>query len=495
MKFELVFIPYPGIGHLRSTVEMAKLLVDRETRLSISVIILPFISEGEVGASDYIAALSASSNNRLRYEVISAVDQPTIEMTTIEIHMKNQEPKVRSTVAKLLEDYSSKPDSPKIAGFVLDMFCTSMVDVANEFGFPSYMFYTSSAGILSVTYHVQMLCDENKYDVSENDYADSEAVLNFPSLSRPYPVKCLPHALAANMWLPVFVNQARKFREMKGILVNTVAELEPYVLKFLSSSDTPPVYPVGPLLHLENQRDDSKDEKRLEIIRWLDQQPPSSVVFLCFGSMGGFGEEQVREIAIALERSGHRFLWSLRRASPNIFKELPGEFTNLEEVLPEGFFDRTKDIGKVIGWAPQVAVLANPAIGGFVTHCGWNSTLESLWFGVPTAAWPLYAEQKFNAFLMVEELGLAVEIRKYWRGEHLAGLPTATVTAEEIEKAIMCLMEQDSDVRKRVKDMSEKCHVALMDGGSSRTALQKFIEEVAKNIVSLDKEFEHVALK
>ncbi|XP_010497499.1 PREDICTED: UDP-glycosyltransferase 71B7-like, partial [Camelina sativa] len=190
--------------------------------------------------------------------------------------------------------------------------------------------------------------------------------------------------------------------------------------------------------------------------------------------MGGLREEQAREIAIALERTGHRFLWSLRRASPNIFKEPPREFTNLEEVLPEGFFYRTKERGKVIGWAPQVDVLANPAVGGFVTHGGWNSILESLWFGVPTAPWPLYAEQKFNAFEMEDELGLAVEIRKYWRGDLIVGLgkDTVLVTAEEIERGIMCLMEQDSEVRKRVKEMSESCHVALMDGGSSQTALQ-----------------------
>ncbi|EOA32184.1 hypothetical protein CARUB_v10015440mg [Capsella rubella] len=459
MKFELVFIPYPGIGHLRSTVEIAKLLADHETRLSISIIILPFISGGELGASDYVAALSAASNNRLRYQVISEKDEPTAELTNLETHIENQVLKVKRAVATLVDDYSKLPDSPRIVGFVLDMFCTSMMDVANEFGVPSYMFYTSNAGILALGYHIQMLYDENKYNVSESDYEDSGAVLNVPSLSRPYPVKCLPQGLVSKMWLPMYVNQARKFREMKGILINTVAELEPY-----------------------NQDDGSKDEKQSDILRWLDQQPPSSVVFLCFGSMGGLSEEQVREIAIALERSGHRFLWSLRRASPNIFKEPPREFMNLEDVLPEGFLDRTKDIGRVIGWAPQVAVLANPAIGGFVTHCGWNSTLESLWFGVPTAAWPLYAEQKFNAFVMVEELGLAVEIRKYWRGDHVAGPSMVVVTAEEIETSIKCLMEQDSEVRKRVKEMSEKCHVALMDGGTSQTSLERFIQDVMNNI-------------
>ncbi|XP_023638377.1 UDP-glycosyltransferase 71B7 [Capsella rubella] len=484
MKFELVFIPSPGVGHLRSMVEMAKLLVSRETSLSISVIIVPFISGGQAGASDYVASLSAASNSRLRYKVIiSAEDEPISELTTFENHIENQVPKAKSAVAKLVEDYTAVPDSPRIVGIVLDIFSTSMMDVAKEFGVPSYVFCATNAGMFPLTYHIQMQFDENKYDVSESDHVDSEAVLNVPGLSRPYPVKCLPDIFASKVTLPMFVNQARKFREMKGILINTVAELEPYVLKFLSSGDcdTPPVYPVGPLLKLESQVGGSKDEKPSDILRWLDEQPPSSVVFLCFGSLGGFSEEQAREIALALERSGHRFIWSLRRASPNIFREPPKEFTNLEEVLPEGFLDRTKDIGRVIGWAPQTAVLANPAIGGFVTHCGWNSMLESLWFGVPMAAWPLYAEQKFNAFMMVEELGLAVEIKKYWRENHLTGTSTVIVTAEEIETSFKCLMDKDSDVRKKVKEMSKKCHVALTDGGSSRIALDKFFEDVTKN--------------
>ena len=72
------------------------------------------------------------------------------------------------------------------------------------------------------------------------------------------------------------------------------------------------------------------------------------------------------------------------------------DYANLEEVLPEGFLDRTMSIGKVIGWAQQVAVLTHSAIGGFVSHCGWNSILESIWYGVPVATWPLYAEQQLN---------------------------------------------------------------------------------------------------
>ncbi|EOA12094.1 hypothetical protein CARUB_v100165190mg, partial [Capsella rubella] len=150
-------------------------------------------------------------------------------------------------------------------------------------------------------------------------------------------------------------------------------------------------------------------------------------------------------------------------------------------VLPNGFLDRTAETGKIISWAPQVDVLNSPAIGAFVTHCGWNSILESLWFGVPMAAWPIYAEQQFNAFHMVEELGLAAEVRKEYRRDNMLG-ESKIVTAEEIERGIKCAMEQDSKMRKRVMEMKDKLHVALLDGGSSKCALKKFVQDVVENI-------------
>ncbi|CAE6194815.1 unnamed protein product [Arabidopsis arenosa] len=465
---ELVFIPSPGIGHLLPTVKLAKQLISSNDDLSITVIIIP--SRNDAGdATAYIASLTTESQDRLRYEPISVVKEPpTANLEPSQVYIEKQKPKVRDTVAKIITP------TRKLAGFVVDMFCSSMIDVANEFGVPCYMVYTSNATFLGITLHVQQMYDDKKCDVSDLDESVNE--LEFPCLTRPYPVKCLPHILTSKEWLPFFVAQARFFRKMKGILVNTVAELEPQALKMFNNVDLPQAYPIGPVLHLEN------GEKESEILRWLDEQPPKSVVFLCFGSMGGFTEEQTREVAVALDRSGHRFLWSLRRASPNIMMERPGDYTNLDEVLPEGFLERTSDRGKVIGWAPQVAVLEKPAIGGFVTHCGWNSMLESLWFGVPMVTWPLYAEQKVNAFEMVEELGLAVEIRKCIRGDLLLVGEMETVTAEDIERAIRRVMEKDSDVRNRVKEMAEKCHGALMDGGSSKTALEKFIEDVLENV-------------
>uniref|UniRef100_A0A2N9GHA1 Uncharacterized protein n=1 Tax=Fagus sylvatica TaxID=28930 RepID=A0A2N9GHA1_FAGSY len=227
---------------------------------------------------------------------------------------------------------------------------------------------------------------------------------------------------------------------------------------------TPPIYAVGPVLDLKCPPNPELDKAQGDnIMKWLDDQPPLSVVFLCFGSMGSFGADQVKEIALGLEGSGHRFLWSLRMPTPTPFAD---------DVLPEGFLDRIKGKGMICsGWAPQVEVLAHKAIGGFVSHCGWNSILESLWHGVPIVTWPIYAEQQLNAFRMVRELGLAVEMRlDYRKGADL-------VLADEIERAVRGVMD-GIEVRKKVKEMGEMARKAVMEGGSSFISIGQLIEDM-----------------
>ena len=131
----------------------------------------------------------------------------------------------------------------------------------------------------------------------------------------------------------------------------------------------------------------------------------------------------------------------------------------------------------MIGWAPQATILANSAIGGFVSHCGWNSILESLWYGVPIATFPIYAEQQLNAFQMVKELGLAMEIKLDYKKDG------DIVKAEEIESGIRSLMGSDGEViRRRVHEMRENSVKALMNGGSSHICIGRLIEDMIANI-------------
>ncbi|KAL0845054.1 hypothetical protein Bca101_018300 [Brassica carinata] len=139
-----------------------------------------------------------------------------------------------------------------------------------------------------------------------------------------------------------------------------------------------------------------------------------------------------------------------------------------------GFLDRVRGRGMICGWSPQVEILAHKAVGSFVSHCGWNSIVESLWFGVPIVTWPMYAEQQLNAFMMVKELKLAVEMKLDYRV-----LVDELVSANEIETAIRCMMNKDDNlVRKRVIDASQMLRKATLNGGSSYTATAKIIQDV-----------------
>jgi hypothetical protein len=188
--------------------------------------------------------------------------------------------------------------------------------------------------------------------------------------------------------------------------------------------------------------------------------------------LGLFSKEQLREIAFGLERSGHRFLWVVRNppsdkksvalsARPNI---------DLDSLLPEGFLDRTKERGLVLkSWAPQVAVLNHPSVGGFVSHCGWNSVLEAVCAGVPLVAWPLYAEQRVNRIFLVEEMKLALPMNESDNG---------FVSSAEVEERVLGLMESEEGklIRERAIAMKIAAQAALNEGGSSRVALSQLVE-------------------
>ncbi|KAA8544717.1 hypothetical protein F0562_019579 [Nyssa sinensis] len=468
LKAELVFIPAPGIGHLVSTTEFAQRLINHDRRFSATILNIQVPSSPLVGL--YVRSRAASATG-IRFIDLPMVDLPSPDLFQtpegcISLYIQKHKPHVKHAVTNLI---SSESNTVSLAGLVIDMFCTSMIDVANELSIPCYLFFTSPAGFLGFMLHLPTLDIQ-----TTGEFLDSGTELVIPSFFNSVHPLLLPTALLKReedgyYW---FLNHARKFRETDGIIVNTFEELEPHALRSISASgdDVPPIYPVGPLIDFTGptkpESDPAHPHHHEKIMNWLDHRPPSSVVLLCFGSMGSLSEAQVREIAGGLERTGFHFLWSLRQP-PKIKTEHPSDYTcrNLEQVLPHGFIERTAKRGLVCGWVPQVAVLAHTAIGGFVSHCGWNSIMESLWHGVPIATWPIYGEQQMNAFEMVKELELAVEIRL----DHRNG--GDMVLAEEIEKGLRRVMEGESDLRRKVKEMGEKSRKAVERNGSSYTSL------------------------
>ncbi|KAG8387076.1 hypothetical protein BUALT_Bualt03G0215700 [Buddleja alternifolia] len=480
-KAELVFIPSPGLSHLISTVEMAKLLLDRDDRLSITVLIMKLSKDHVVDS--YTENISSNPNitKCLRFINLPHQDESSISTNFLFDIIDSQITNVREIVSNLIKN-QSESDS-RVAGLVLDMFCTKFMEVGDEFNLPSYVFFTSSAGSLGLIQFLDSLKHEHNYELTQ--FKNSDAEFSVPCFSIPVPAKMWPAVILQEGQFPtMFLNCFRRIKEAKGVMVNTFYELEPFAMGAHGVTETPRVYPVGPILNLGS--DQTSQASYNDIKKWLDDQPEISVVFLCFGSMGSFEEGQVKEIALALENSGKKFLWSLRKpGGEQGFMSFPAEYENFQEVLPKGFLERTEGIGKVIGWAPQMEVLSHPSVGGFVSHCGWNSVLESVWFGVPMATFPLYAEQQVNAFELVKELRMAEAVRIDYHSDSRGGEPPEIVGAEEIEAAIRRLMAEEegrSGVREKVKEMKNKSRMALMEGGSSYNAQNLFIEHVLRNI-------------
>ncbi|XP_027070088.1 UDP-glycosyltransferase 71K1-like [Coffea arabica] len=466
-KTQLVFVPAPVRGHLISTVEFSKRLTQRDDLLSIFVLV---IRHPHGQSLESYTQQVAASNTSIQFINIPRVDQHLPEFLGSPEHgftryLESHKSQVKNAIVDQSESFTS------LAGIVVDLFCTSMIDVANELGVPSYVYFTSSAAFLGFMLYLPI-----HYNQNGREFETSKPDAIIPTYSHPVPSSVMP-SFAFNKvgGYSSILKHAMKFKETKGIIINTFAELEPHAVSQLKfDNETPPIYTVGPLLGPEGEKLKPDCER---IMKWLDVQPPSSVVFLCFGSRGTLEPDQLAEMAIAIEQSGYRFLWSVRSPGSKDFTKPPGEYSSFSGILPEGFLERTKNRGLVCGWAPQLEVLAHEAIGGFVSHCGWNSTLESLWHGVPIATWPLYAEQQICAFELVSELELAVDLKMDYRMENAENL----VKAEEIEKAIRCLMDTENPIRKRVREMKEMSRKVIEDEGSSFISLGRLIEAIHVN--------------
>ncbi|KAF3439567.1 hypothetical protein FNV43_RR17845 [Rhamnella rubrinervis] len=475
-RTELVFIPAPGIGHLASTIEFVKRLIGRDDDHQLSTTVLSMKFSMIPNAEELTKSLVGSYHGRIKIIHLPEVEPLSPDLLTISpenffcTFIESFTPHVRNALTHIVS--SSNSSNKTHIALVLDFFCTStFMDVGHELGLPSYLFFTSNYGFLCF---MLTMPDRHNNKGSEFELVDSshpDYYLSLPGWRSPVPTSVLPTGVFNKEGgYATYVKLAKKFRDTKGIIVNTFADLEPEAaVDSLTSPNygkMPTTYMVGPVVDVKGQPNPGLDQaKREMIINWLDQQPESSVVFLCFGSMGIFRADQLREIATALERSGLRFLWSIR---------VPPPAKTTDEVLPEGFSERVGEKGMICGWAPQTEVLAHGAIGGFVSHCGWNSSLESLWYGVPIAAWPIYAEQQLTACMVVNEFGLAVNLKMDYREGDL-------VMADEIEAAVRRLMDSGSDgdeLGKKVKEMSEKARKAVMEGGSSYNAVGQLINDI-----------------
>ncbi|XP_020591685.1 UDP-glycosyltransferase 73C5-like [Phalaenopsis equestris] len=267
-----------------------------------------------------------------------------------------------------------------------------------------------------------------------------------------------------------------------GIVINTFEELEPWCIEMYRKATGKKVWPIGPL-SLYNREMESRARRGNEVPvleaeklqRWLDERDEGSVVFISFGSLARNPIAQLTEIGCGLEAAGVRFIWVVKEAEVESGTEA-GKW--MEEFSERS--EREKKGIVVKGWAPQMVVLSHPAVGGFMTHCGWNSILEAICAGVPMATWPHFADQFLNERLVVEVLGIGVPV-----GAMVPVKPAdaerkeAVVGREKVGRAVEKLMdggEEGEGRRRRAREFGERGRRAMEEGGSSYENLKGVIE-------------------
>nr|AEM43000.1 UDP-glucosyltransferase [Siraitia grosvenorii] len=449
----VVMLPSPGMGHLIPLLEFAKRLLFLH-RFTVTFA----IPSGDPPSKAQISILSSLPSG-IDYVFLPPVnfhDLPKDTKAGVFIVLA-----VARSLPSFRDLFKSMVANTNLVALVVDQFGTDAFDVAREFNVSPYIFFPCAAMTLSFLLRLPEF-DETV----AGEYRELPEPIRLSGCA-PIPGKDLagPFHDRENDAYKLFLHNAKRYALADGIFLNSFPELEPGAIKALLEEESrkPLVHPVGPLVQI----DSSGSEEGAECLKWLEEQPHGSVLFVSFGSGGALSSDQINELALGLEMSGHRFIWVVRSPSDEAanasFFSVHSQNDPLS-FLPEGFLEGTRGRSVVVpSWAPQAQILSHSSTGGFLSHCGWNSTLESVVYGVPLIAWPLYAEQKMNAILLTEDIKAALRPK--------INEESGLIEKEEIAEVVKELFEGEDGkrVRAKMEELKDAAVRVLGEDGSSST--------------------------
>ncbi|KAK6145501.1 hypothetical protein DH2020_022321 [Rehmannia glutinosa] len=359
---------------------------------------------------------------------------------------------------------------------VADGIMSFAIDIAKDFDLPTILFRPFSATCFWTLFCVPKLIQAGElplkgvifvtilfciYGLSSSNYAwDSDMeklVENVPGMEGVLRLRDLPSFCrvedVSNPQLQHVVSETHRATNAYGLILNTFEDLEESALAHIRAN-IPKLYVIGPLHGYLRPLQGSKSlsEEDRKCIEWLDDQPLRSVVFVSFGNMTVLNIHQLMEFWHGLLNSGKPFLWVIS-----------GNLTTGKCHFPA---DGSVKKGKVVDWAPQEEILSHPATGGFLTHCGWNSTLESVCEGVPMICWPFYADQQVNSRLVEEVWRVGVDMKDI-------------CDRRMVEKMVRELMEvRREEFVKSAQEMARLARKSVSEGGASSVSLDSLVRDI-----------------
>ncbi|KAF8012117.1 hypothetical protein BT93_I0293 [Corymbia citriodora subsp. variegata] len=466
-RLHIFFFPFMAPGHMIPMIDMAKLFTMRGCKSTL--IATPY------DKPTFLKSIEKFKDSGLNIDVVN-VTLPLKEVGLPEdcdnlnrvtsMQMRQQFMRAIMMLDQQLELLIEKlaPDC-----LISDMFLPWTIEVAAKCGIPRLVFHGTSAFSIAGTECVRL------YEPHKKVSSDSEpfVIPNFPgqiTLSRMQ----LQDFVKEETEFTKFIDKVKESEKRSfGVVMNSFYELEPAYVDHYRTFLGRRSWLIGPLSLCNKEIEDKANRGKqisidqLECLKWLDSRLTNSVIYICFGSMVNFTAAQLHEIAVGLEAAGQQFIWVVK-------KDADVE-EGKEEWLPDGYESRIQNMGLIIrGWAPQVLILDHEAVGGFVTHCGWNSTLEAVTAGVPMVTWPVSAEQFYNEKFVTQvlKIGLDIGVKNWSRsiGD--------SVKSERVEEAVKRVLvgEEAEEMRRRAKALAEMARGAVEEGGSSWSDLGALLQ-------------------
>ncbi|KAJ0988418.1 hypothetical protein J5N97_006774 [Dioscorea zingiberensis] len=470
-----VIIPYPAQGHINPMLQFAKLLhlhgffiTYVNSHYNHQRLLRSRGSESLQGLHDF------------RFESIPDGLPPSGDPDTTQdiplLCLSTRDtcgPPLMDLVTKLnISGSHGSSVNPPVTCIIADNFMTFTLKVGEELGIPVLLFCTTSACGFMGYLHFFELIDRGYTPLKDESYLTNgylkETSIEWIPGMKDMRLKDLPSFIRTTNRDDTMLNfdggEAQNAYKAWGVIINTYHELEKDVIDAMKLM-FPHLYTIGPLFRFVDQIKDEKIKsigsnlwkEDMTCIDWLDKQEVGSVVYVNFGSITVMTGEQLEEFAWGLANSKHPFLWVIR---PDL---VAGE----KDMLPEGFIRETKERGVMTSWCPQEQVLSHSSVGVFLTHSGWNSTLESICNGVPMICWPFFAEQPTNCRYVCREWGIGMEI-------------DGNVRRDEVEGLVREMMEGEKgkEMRLKAKEWKEKSEIAFQHGGSSYESMNMLINDL-----------------